>query len=103
MTTKPQVLIVTHSYLPGHNAGGVLTVLAHLVEGLGDEFSFRILTSDRDYRAKEPYDLETGVFHPCGKAEVMYLSPRQQGIRGLSRTIQKIDHDLLLINGIFPR
>src|SRR4051812_11201747 len=45
---KPCILTFSRFYLPGFRAGGPIRSISRLVECLGDEFQFRIVTADRD-------------------------------------------------------
>src|SRR6185437_15746423 len=83
-TGKPKVLITADSYLPGSRGGGVIRSLANLVDLLGDEFSFRILTRDRDLKAPEPYPaVPVGRWVAVGKAHVLYLAPKDLSLANL--------------------
>jgi hypothetical protein len=57
MTTKVDCTIVTllGSYVPGYKVGGQLRSVANIVAALGEEFSFWILTLDRDLGDTLPY------------------------------------------------
>ena len=54
------VLVFIGYYLPGYKAGGPVRSIANVVETLGDEFEFRIVTSDRDLLDEVPYP---GITH----------------------------------------
>ena len=75
-SAKPRVLILADYFLPGFRAGGPIRSLANLVEQLGDEFHFRIITRDRDFGERQAYsDTAANQWQPVGKAQVNYLSP----------------------------
>ena len=84
--SRPAVLTLTDRYLPGFKAGGPIRSLANLVEHLGDEFQFRIITRDRDGGDTQPYaGITINQWQPVGKADVFYLSsPHRLG--GLLRS-----------------
>jgi hypothetical protein len=46
---KPTILILNEYYLPGYKAGGPIRSISNLVSWLGDDFNFKIITTDRDY------------------------------------------------------
>jgi len=48
-SAKPTVLAFTACYLPGYKGGGPIRSVANIVDRLGEEFSFRIFTGDRDH------------------------------------------------------
>jgi len=75
-SAKPRVLILADYFLPGFKAGGPIRSLANLVEQLGEEFHFRIITRDRDFGEPLPYSAAAANrWQRVGKAEVYYLSP----------------------------
>ena len=43
-----KILLLVGNYLPGFKSGGALRSTVNMVERLGDEFEFWIVTSDRD-------------------------------------------------------
>ena len=48
-TALSRILVLIDHYLPGDKFGGPVRSVANMVEGLGDFFSFWIVTQDRDY------------------------------------------------------
>ena len=77
---KPIVLIIVHHYLPGTKSGGPVRTISNLVEQLGDDFDFRILTTDRDHRDLAPYpDIESGVWYPVGGTRAVALALKKLG------------------------
>jgi glycosyltransferase involved in cell wall biosynthesis len=99
---RPQVLILTNWYLPGYKAGGPIRTLSSLVERLGQEFDFKIITSDRDLGDTSPYaGLETRQWLPAGNATVLYV-PHANPLTVL-KAIRATPHEILYINGVFPR
>lgn len=99
---RPSILIVTGHYIPGHKAGGPLRSVVNLIDHLRDEFSFSVLTTDRDLGDDSPY---SGVV--CDRwitvdgVQVRYCSPGNLGLRSLVRAISEIPHDLLYLNSFF--
>jgi glycosyltransferase involved in cell wall biosynthesis len=105
MTDKPCHTIFTLAgfYLPGYKAGGPVRSIANLVEALGDEFSFKILTVDRDLGDTSRYP---GVVRNCwvrvGRAEVMYLSKGWSGLVRLIALLRLLDASTVLyLNSFF--
>ncbi len=97
-----KILVVADHYLPGCKAGGPIRTLANMVEWLGDEFQFYILTSDRDLGDRQPYaDVVYGEWCHVGRAKVRYLSPRQLTGGPWLRMLRTIDYDVLYLNGVF--
>jgi len=101
----PTILLFVSYYLPGFKAGGPMQSIANLVDYLGSEFAFRIVTSDRDMGDTKPYSgIRPGAWHPVGNAEVCYLPPKLQRLRSIARLLRDTPHDVLYLNSFFdPR
>lgn len=99
------MLIFLPRYLPGYKFGGPLQSIVNLVEALGDEFRFRIVTSDRDVGDAAPYaNVPTRRWTKVGKAEVIYLPREDLRLRPLARLMRETPHDAVYLNSFFdPR
>jgi glycosyltransferase involved in cell wall biosynthesis len=99
---KKKILVVVGCYLPGYKAGGPIRSIANLIELLGDEFQFSVITADRDLGEREPYpDIQPGLWYPVGKAQVRYLSPEEYSYRNMRRSLNLHDYDLIYLNSFF--
>ncbi len=97
-----RILVLLDYYLPGFKAGGPVRSIANLVDALGDELEFRIITRDRDAGDAERYPgIRPGAWQPCGKASVCYLAPEQMTSRTLAHLIRATPHDVLYLNSFF--
>lgn len=104
MLPKLRVMLLVSHYLPGHRAGGPICSIANLVQALGDEIDFRIVTSDRDLGSDQPYrDVVADVWVAAGKAKIIYLSPSGQLPHNLARLLQQSGYDVLYLNSFFER
>lgn len=102
MQRRPVILAFVRYYLPGYKSGGPLRTISNMVEALGDEFDFRIVTSDRDATDTQPYsDFVEDMWKKVGKASVLYLSPAQKGVRAIARILRETPHDVLYLNSFF--
>ena len=104
-TRRPRVLVTADHYLPGFRAGGPIRTLSNLVEQLGGEYDFRIVTRDRDLGDDVPYAaVVPGRWHPQGAALVHYASPQDLEPAALGRLLAATPADLLYLNSFFsPR
>lgn len=99
---RPVILVPFEHYLPGYRAGGPVRSIAGIVRQLADEFEFRIITQNRDLGQKNPYpDVAAGAWQHVGGAQVLYLSPGHEYLRGLVRELRNLKHDLLYLNSAF--
>lgn len=100
--SKKRILIIVDYYIPGYKSGGPLRTISNMVEKLGDEFSFKIVTRDRDEGDTEPYkEVEIDQWQPIGKAEVLYLSPQQFSLTGFWKIFSSTEYDVLYLNSFF--
>jgi glycosyltransferase involved in cell wall biosynthesis len=101
---KPKVLTFVARYLPGYKSGGPIRSISNLVESLGGELDFRVVTSDRDAGEDRPYpSIRPGSWTQTGKAQVLYLPPECLGPRFLFRLLASEKADYLYLNSFFGR
>ena len=104
MSDRPRILLFCRTYLPGFLAGGPVRTLANLVEALGDELDFHIVTLDRDFGQAEAYP---GIVHdrfvPVGKAQVRYMAPGSVSAAAIDAIIAHVRPDILYLNSIMDR
>lgn len=100
--SKPNILVLISFYLPGYKAGGPLRTISNMVDHLGDDFEFWIVTSDRDLGDTEAYPgLSLNQWVTLGKARVFYVSPENRTMAGLVNVIKNTPHDVLYLNSFF--
>ncbi|MBF0290156.1 MAG: glycosyltransferase [SAR324 cluster bacterium] len=101
---KPTILVMAEYYLPGYEGGGIIRAVSSLVEKLGDEFQFKIITRDRDINSTVPYStVSIDSWNSIGKAEVLYLSPKKRSLQHIQYLLRKTSYELLYLNGLFDR
>lgn len=100
---KPRLLVCTDWFPPGFRAGGPIRSTANLVRLLAGDFEIRVITSDRDFRATEPYpDLLPNTWLPFeGQAQVRYLTPAALTSAVVRRLIQETQPDCIYLNSMY--
>jgi len=99
-----RVLTFVSHFIPGVKAGGAIRSVLNLVEALGDDLEFMIVTSDRDLNDKNTYfGILPDRWTQVGKAKVMYLSPRGKSILNLWKLLRYTEYDILYLNSFFDR
>ena len=99
---KPRILTFTGHYLPGYKGGGPIRTVASLVEALGGEFEFLLVTQDRDLGCEAPYpSIVVNTWLQVGKAKVCYLSPDKLTCSYLRQLIRDTPYDVLYLNSFF--
>ncbi len=96
------ILVPIGCYLPGYKAGGPVRTLANMVDHLGDEFKFKILTADRDLGDTTSYsDIIIECWNSIGKADVFYMSQKRRSFRIFKRFFCSIEYDIIYLNSFF--
>jgi glycosyltransferase involved in cell wall biosynthesis len=99
---RPKILTFVRYYLPGFKSGGPVRTIANMVDQLGDEIEFLIVTSDRDALDTKPYDnVSADSWSTVGKAKVFYASSKSRTFRTFSRLIRETPHDAIYLNSFF--
>ena len=99
---KPIILTFVRYYLPGYKAGGPIRTIANMVDHLGDQFDFKIITMDRDIGDAEPYsNITVDAWNRVGKAEVFYVKPGLLWLNRLVKLISTTPHDIIYLNSAF--
>lgn len=99
-----KVLIVSAGYVPGFRFGGPVQSLSALVDQLGDEIEFVVVTSDRDLGESEPYPgIDRDVWTRVGKARVMYASSGRWSPLFWKRIVADERPDVIYLNSFFSR
>ena len=91
---KKDILIIMGRYLPGYKDGGPVRSIKNLVDYLGDEYNFKILTCDRDHGDTESYpNIKVNDWNEVGNAKVYYVPPK--GFK--SKLIKKLSNEVDLV------
>lgn len=97
-----KVLIMNGQYLPGYKGGGPIQSSANMVEYLSDQFEFKVICADRDFKETKPYeDVSVNSWNQVGAALVFYMSPDLQTLSGFKKLLNETDYDVLYLNGFF--
>jgi glycosyltransferase involved in cell wall biosynthesis len=97
-----RILCFVDYYLPGFKAGGPIKTITGMVERMGEEYEFYIVTRDRDFKDDQPYsNIQINSWNTVGKAKVYYISPDKFTFRNLYRLMAGISYDVLYLNSFF--
>lgn len=71
------ITIIMGGYLPGYKYGGPVRSVINLTERLGNEYSFKIVTRDRDLGDTSAYsNIRIDEWNKVGLADVFYVKPK---------------------------
>ena len=95
-----KILIVMGRYLPGYKDGGPVRSIKNLVDRLGTEYEFHILTVDRDHGDTEAYpSIQCDTWNQVGDAMVWYVKPGGFKREVVSKLAAEVD--LVYVCGCF--
>jgi len=96
------LILFTGHYLPGYKGGGPIKTIKNLVDNVGEEVSFKIVTSDRDLGDQSAYNsVNCGNWNSVGNAKVFYTN---SGITGHKQTIKILlggEYHTIYLNSFF--
>lgn len=100
---SPIILVFCEAYLPGYKAGGPVRTITNLVEHLGDEFHFKIITMNHDWKdADNPYQsIRPSEWHKVGKADVFYIDAKKRSCSEFKSILNTIEYDIVYLNSFF--
>lgn len=99
---KPRILVFCEYYLPGYRAGGPIRSVSNIIEALSDQFSFHVITRDRDSKSHSRYpNISRARWISVGKARVQYLAPWQVHFGNFLRCVAEVKPDLIYLNSFF--
>jgi len=99
---RPRVLILLKHYTPAFRFGGPIRSVANLIAELHDEFEFKVICLNRDFREASPLDgIEEGVWLGRDGAQVCYLDVSLVRPLRFVRAIRSVDFDIVYINSFF--
>lgn len=104
MNDRLRILVCVPHYLPGYKAGGPTQTLRNMIDWLGDEFDFSLLTADRDLGDQHAYSsVAINCWQPVGKAKVCYLSPAERRLKRWRQRLNELEYDILYLNSFWHR
>lgn len=102
MTKKPSILVFNRFYLPGFRAGGPIRSLANMVDRLGSDFDFYVVTQDRDAGQNCRYsEISDSSWAEVGAAQVRYVAPEDVSIRQLAGIVGEVAPSVIYLNSFF--
>jgi glycosyltransferase involved in cell wall biosynthesis len=91
-----RILCFASYFIPGFRAGGPIRSLQRIINGLRDDFDFRVVSRDRDLAASEPYPgVACDRWSEAAGIKIWYLRPPHWAPRMIHRVIADFQPDLL--------
>lgn len=100
--SKTVVLTLSDYYMPGYKAGGPITTLVNMVNRLGPDLEFQVVTRNRDLGETVPYaGIVPNTWKMFGGTAVCHLPPRRQGVSALCKILRSANYEVLYLNSFF--
>ena len=97
-----KILLFSGFYLPGYKGGGPIRTIANMLEKLGNEIHFFLITADRDLGDESAYPgIVSDGWQQLGRAQVYYASPGLGWLWQLMKVIQAFDGAAMHLNSFF--
>ena len=104
LTAKKTILILSDWFLPGYQAGGPIQSIATLTKELGNDFIFKIITTDRDFKSDKPYDIIIpNEWTKFENRTVFYVSPENLNESFMLELLKNTPHDVIYLNSLFSK
>jgi glycosyltransferase involved in cell wall biosynthesis len=101
---KKKVLVFIDWFLPGDKAGGPVRSCANLLDHLGSDLEFSVVTRDTDYTETKPYDsVKSDAWNEHDGKRVYYISSRELNKETISKIIREEKPYAVYLNGIWSQ
>lgn len=85
-------------------AGGPIQSIATLTKHLANDINFKIITSDRDFKATSSYpDVKINEWTTYEGRDVFYVSPENMNPKFILGLIQACEYDVIYLNSLFSK
>lgn len=102
MSLYMQTLMFTGFYLPGFKGGGPIRTIANMLDKLGDDIQFSLVTADRDLGEVRAYaGVTLDGWQSVDRAQIYYASPGVGWLLRLYQLIRAFDGQALHLNSFF--
>ena len=99
---KPKILILIDWFLPGYRAGGPIQSTSNLINALGNEYDFAVITKNVDHASNVPYqDVESDVWTSYKGISVYYFSEERLSYQKMKEVMQATSFDFVYINSMY--
>lgn len=101
---KKKVLVFIDWFLPGDKAGGPVRSCANLLDHLGNDFEFSVVTRNTDYTETKPYESVQGdAWNTYDGKRIYYISSGELNKETIRRILQEEKPTHIYLNGIWSQ
>tara|TARA_Y100000590_G_scaffold445754_1_gene578313 strand:+ start:432 stop:1604 length:1173 start_codon:yes stop_codon:yes gene_type:complete len=98
---KNKILVLCDYFEPGFRAGGPITTLSSMVSRLSSQFNYYIVTRDRDFLSKKPYEIKLDSWLINSDSKRYYISKHKFSIWLIKNLIDELSPDVIYLNSFF--
>lgn len=96
------IYIIQPFYLPGENAGGPVHSIKNLIENLGKDYDFRIITRNHDFKENKPYEgIVSGEWIVYENFRIIYLEDKEYKIKNFRKIIKNMTGTIVYLQSYF--
>ena len=100
--SKKKIICFVRFYLPGFKSGGPVRTIANLIDNIGEEYLFHIVTSDRDvYDYKSFKSIKVDDWNKAYNCEIFYRSSFLYYLYQIPKFFSKESYDYIYLNSFF--
>jgi glycosyltransferase involved in cell wall biosynthesis len=104
LIAKKTILILSEWFLPGYLAGGPVQSINTLTKHLANDFNFKIISTDKDFKTSKPYDnIKSDEWNVFDKREVFYISQKNLNKKYILHLISSTPHDVIYLNSLYSK
>lgn len=97
-----RILILSDYYLPGYKSGGIMRTIVNMVERLGDDYDFRVLTRGFDVGEKDFYPgIKINDWNQIGKSRIFHAAHGQLNFATIRRVMKEVAPDAVYLTSFF--
>ena len=90
--------------MPGYLAGGPVQSINTLTKHLANDFNFKIISTDKDFKTSKPYDnIKSDEWNIFDKREVFYISQKNLNKKYILHLISSTHHDVIYLNSLYSQ
>ena len=99
---KKKIICFIKYYLPGYKSGGPVRTIANLIDKIGNDYSFDIVTSDRDvYDLNSFQNIKVDDWNEAYNSRIFYTSNFISFLYKLPIFFKRKSYDYIYLNSFF--
>ena len=99
---KKKIICFLRFYLPGFKSGGPVRTIANLIDNIGEDYLFHVVTSDRDVHDYKSFQsIKVDSWNKAYNSEIFYRSSFLYYLYQIPKFFSKESYDYIYLNSFF--